>query len=935
MSTFLDNILFLNPWILTGLLALPLLWYLLRITPPPARLVHLPSMRFLEGLIPEHQTPSTTPWWILLLRLLIAALILIALAHPVHNPANTLGASGPVRLVLDNGWAAAQNWDKQVNAAHEILFQAGREEREVYILTTAPSAGQENIKHLGPLSPDQASTILKGLKPLPWPELYKEAANEVRKNKPETNIHSYWFSHGLDEGNFSNLARALKAQGGLTYITPKPESLPLMLRPPKKKAQGTDLEIAVDAPPALKLEREITVQALNEEGVLLDQATSLLEPEALPQTFTFDLPDILRSEIARFKIQDVEGAGGVFILDERYRKRIIGIIGPSEEAAEKPFIEARYYLKRALEPFATLHMGHVEALLKEDPSMMIAPDIAALPSQALEALEGWVKEGGLLLRFSGPNMIAHQGEIFLTPVPLRKSGRALGGALTWDTPKKLSPFPQASPFYGIAISPETTVSRQILAEPSLALEEKIWASLEDGTPLITASPLGRGLLVMIHTTASPNWSDLALSGTYVELLRRLSAIAMAGQNMVSAPAQKKGTFQPLRILDGRGTLHAPDSHVRPIPAIEFPETPISSLHPPGLYGRTGYIQALNIGERISHLKIPENIPTGVKHRHYGTSYEKDLQPLLLLSALILLLLDWLLMILISSLTHYPPFRQWLHLRKTPALSLTLSLIMSTLLIFTASPAYAQTTQETYADGLYLAYIKSGDSAIDATTRMGLENLAKVMNNRTSAEPQGVVALTPQSPLLIFFPLIYWPISNQPRILSNEALNNVQNYLEHGGTILFDTRDKNQTRHNALIGTRNTRNLSRMIKGLNIPALEPVPKDHVLSKSFYLLEEFPGRYKGGALWIESRSLKNQNLKSGPLNERDGVSSILIGSHDWASAWAAKRTQRASLPGGAQQQEMAYRFGVNLMMYALTGNYKADQVHLTHILERLGE
>jgi hypothetical protein len=72
--------------------------------------------------------------------------------------------------------------------------------------------------------------------------------------------------------------------------------------------------------------------------------------------------------------------------------------------------------------------------------------------------------------------------------------------------------------------------------------------------------------------------------------------------------------------------------------------------------------------------------------------------------------------------------------------------------------------------------------------------------------------------------------------------------------------------------------------------------------------------------------------------DGVSSIIIGANDWASAWAVDDNGRpisAVVPGGARQREMAYRFGVNLVMYAFTGNYKADQVHVPAILERLGQ
>ena len=109
---------------------------------------------------------------------------------------------------------------------------------------------------------------------------------------------------------------------------------------------------------------------------------------------------------------------------------------------------------------------------------------------------------------------------------------------------------------------------------------------------------------------------------------------------------------------------------------------------------------------------------------------------------------------------------------------------------------------------------------------------------------------------------------------------------------------------------------------------PVPPDHVLTKSFYLLHEFPGRWNNGPVWVEQ------------VEDRvnDGVSSVIVGGNDWGGAWAVDEQGRPAfpcVPGGEPQREMAMRFGVNLVMYVLTGNYKSDQVHVPAILERLGQ
>src|SRR4029079_19622990 len=113
----------------------------------------------------------------------------------------------------------------------------------------------------------------------------------------------------------------------------------------------------------------------------------------------------------------------------------------------------------------------------------------------------------------------------LVPVKLRVGGRYLGGAMAWASPQKLAPFPDSSPFAGVAMPEDVTVSRQILAEPSIELSDRSWARLADGTPLVTARSDGKGWVVLFHITASPAWSSLPLSGLYVEMLRRLTQLS--------------------------------------------------------------------------------------------------------------------------------------------------------------------------------------------------------------------------------------------------------------------------------------------------------------------------------------------------------------------------------------------------------------------------
>jgi hypothetical protein len=224
----------------------------------------------------------------------------------------------------------------------------------------------------------------------------------------------------------------------------------------------------------------------------------------------------------------------------------------------------------------------------------------------------------------------------------------------------------------------------------------------------------------------------------------------------------------------------------------------------------------------------------------------------------------------------------------------------------------------------VAYVVTGNAEVDEVSRTGLVGLSDFVNRRTAAalaDPHGVV---PGRDDLSFFPLLYWPVlgeAPQPDAAMASALNT---FMRNGGIILFDTRDEGSG-EGFSPGSRAA--LRRITRDLSVPPLAPVPEDHVLRRAFYLLQDLPGRFTGGTVWV-AREVDRAN---------DSVSPVIIGGHDWAAAWALDargNNPYAVIPGGARQRTLAYRFGVNLVMYALTGNYKGDQVHVPAILERLG-
>jgi hypothetical protein len=157
-------------------------------------------------------------------------------------------------------------------------------------------------------------------------------------------------------------------------------------------------------------------------------------------------------------------------------------------------------------------------------------------------------------------------------------------------------------------------------------------------------------------------------------------------------------------------------------------------------------------------------------------------------------------------------------------------------------------------------------------------------------------------------------------------------------VIFDTRDAFSTVPDGAVSAEG-QYLRRMLSTLDIPELEPVPADHVLTKSFYLLADFPGRFRGAPLWVEAMpTAEDEESGAAPVRSGDGVSPILITANDFAGAWATNehgQTILPTVPSDPRQRELAYRAGINIVMYALTGNYKADQVHIPALLERLGQ
>jgi Domain of unknown function (DUF4159) len=237
----------------------------------------------------------------------------------------------------------------------------------------------------------------------------------------------------------------------------------------------------------------------------------------------------------------------------------------------------------------------------------------------------------------------------------------------------------------------------------------------------------------------------------------------------------------------------------------------------------------------------------------------------------------------------------------------------------------------------LAYVVTGDREIDEISRQGLQGLTRALSTRTALDPGEPIGIDLARDELAFYPLLYWPMVPARPAPSDAAVRKLDAFMKGGGTVILDTRDALNNRGGNAV-TPETQYMRRILAGIDVPDLEPVPKDHVITKTFYILDNFVGRYATGRTWIEVLQRNQDQDKTRPAQAGDRVSPIIITGNDLAAAWAVDRLGQPRfplVPGDARQREFSLRGGINIVMYALTGNYKADQVHVPALLERLGQ
>ncbi|MBN8534112.1 MAG: DUF4159 domain-containing protein [Rhizobiales bacterium] len=926
---------FAAPFALIALVVLPALYLLLRLTPPPPKRLPLPTLPLVKDLLGREREPARTPLWLLLLRLLMAAAVILAAAGPRWQPDATPvpAGNGPLVLMIDDGWAAAGDWKSRMDRAASLLTE--NTSRPIILITASeerPEAVAEPAR--------SALAKVMGLQPKPYRpsrETLFSTAGTLLNADPSAG--ALWLSDGVTaQSEQQRLAAFLAEFGARVNILAALDRSPLAITNVSATPDG--LEASLLRPGGRGGAQTGLLRASDDKGRSLGDATFALEAGSTEGKAKLAMPLELMNAVARLEIVEARQAGAVHLVDAASRRRRVSIITGETTDTAQPLVSGRFFVTRALQPYSELReppRGSADPIiraLEERPDILVLVDIGTVAGETAEVITRFVENGGTLIRFAGPGLAAASDD--LLPVRLRRGGRILGGALSWDKPQKLGAFPEGSPFAGLSVREEIRVERQVLAEPDSALTRASWAVLEDGTPLVTAAPRGKGQIILFHVTADTSWSNLPLSGIFVDMLRR--CLQVATSQGAGAGEQAAGERVPPRLtLDGFGTLSAPPATARSLDPRRVAAA--SRDNPPGFYGPPEASIAVNAVTPAENLE-------GIDWRGHATAalgggIATDLRPFLMILAAILIVLDALAVMLIA-------LGGWRRLRPVAAViagALALAMIATPQSVEAqgTSPAPAQAaplpnpTPDEIRSSLRprIAYVVTGNAGVDEASRQGLIGLGQVLQQRTAISLDEPVAINPARDELVFFPMIYWPVlADQPRP-PEAAIRAVDAYMKNGGTVVFDTRDAFIQRNNGQ-PTPETRALRRMLGSLDIPSLEPVPADHVLTKTFYLLDRMVGRYVAGDTWVEA--LAGPRDSKQPARAGDRVSPLIITSNDLAAAWAVDRLGQPLfplVPGEPRQREFALRTGVNIVMYVMTGNYKADQVHVPALLERLGQ
>ena len=800
-------------------------------------------------------------------------------------------------IVADIGWSVAKDWNNFKELVLEIGKEAEKNKKEIIFFHTKLETYNESKIFQTSYA---LNNYLENLSPFPF-QFKKGSLDKLIKNESIfKNSKIFILSSKFDFNNFPDYYKkfSLIKNNSNNYYYINPLETILIIKSLKVSEGKIICEVFRLGKNSFKQEFFLNVETINNEVIYKNN--HYIKENENNKIINLSFPNGIFNQIKSIKIVGQNHAGARYYFDDFSKKKNIAILNSNESYKESPLLSPIYYLKKALNSKHNVKVEKINDIIKQSHSTIIIPETEEIPNAFEKKLSDWLLEGGTLIRFSGKRL-AEKKSKFLPSKDTFRRIRNIEGQLTINKKLFISDFEKDSIFYGLSIPKDITINKQLVFN-AFPERVKVLAKLNDNTPLVSMIKYGAGEIILFHIGANNDWSNLPISSLFPDMLNRV---------LLFSKNHNSSNFKNLslnREIDGFGNLVSPKKIVT-MNSFDKLKTIKPSLDtPPGQYENNQISIALNLSTNINQYETEKTNSNVLSN--YTFKNTKDLSSTILKIILAMFILDILIIIVIKNSVNFSN----IFTKKKDSLVLILFFL-------TLSELDSLSASETN-----LAYIKIEDTQINNISENGLETIRNLLITRTSINPKAVIGLDIKSDYIYSYPFIYWPLTKNLLSIKKPEIIKIKNYLNNGGIFFFDIIGF--SRKDLNLKGKKFKEIRRFLDEIGANELSIIPKEHTLTKSFYLLNKFPGKWDNRILFVE-----NSNLQY-----KDGVSSIILGFNDWAKAWALDSNNLPLfpvVPGGERQRELSYRFGINIAMYALTGNYKSDQIHSKSILERLGK
>jgi hypothetical protein len=862
----------------------------------------------------ERKAFENAPIAVLLIRIAVLSLIILALAHPVKKTNFNKLSFENALIVVEDGWQNAKNWKQKKSAIKSVLDVAKRNASNVFLMTTAVKKDGSNPVFIGPVLPQKAMKVLKSLKPKNWKSDYSIVEKNIEKLVLEKTLQGntkvFWLSSNFYGENLQTAMESAQLLGDLELIINEDEQETLKFISSVSRSLNK-LEITVKRAKNLKFSESQKIAIFDEDDNALSKEILNFDENKDVANAVFYAPETVLNRA--FKIQIISKfpvSSETYLLGDWKKKKTVGIVSYQNQKKQNPLLSKDYYVKKAIEPFAKIKTGSIKELLNSDLSTIVITDGFEYGEE--KGLENFVKNGGTLLCFSKKGL--QNSDLF--PVKLKEGLRNMGGEISQEKNQNVADFPEKSLFYGIKNDNQIFVKTQLIAESSIDSNDKTIASLQDGTQLVTARNFGKGRVVFFHISSDASWSNLPLSTMFAQMLERIvltskddffsinKPIKLSLQNKLSAFAKMK---------------KYKNKKEKKINLSDITSSVSSHNTPAGIYVAGSIKKGVNLCLKNCGLEHLEEIPYGAEVLNLSDiESEFDFSNVLYFLALSLLVFEQFFSLFLKD--ALPKNKKFFAIVFCFVFMFSNGVKAENIDYKSAIKAVSKTS---------VAIVKTGNKTIDEVAQNAFSSLEKEVLLRAGIALGKTAILDVENDELSLYPMVYWAISDAKKMPSEKGIKKINEYIASGGIVWFDTRN-----FAAKVSGSNVNanvNLNNLAQFLSIPAVKKVEKNHAVFNSFYEINSCSGRMEGDGLWLTQNSFNA--WQNGIKN--DGVSPIIIGSADWIGAWVKDKKNRPlfSAFDGEDGRENSFRCGVNIIIYALMGNYNKGKSQIDLILSGL--